>query len=445
LAQVAMVLAGAALLAGCKATPEPDVKSSYVAERSIWVDRSKPCMIRAFGPFPVQFFHNVLYVPMKVNGVETLAVMDTGAAKSLMTPELAAAAHVAITKNAMRMRGSTGSFNTTLGTLKGVSVGSVKITATRPTLVYKFPGSHGTDIGVQLGLDWLADFDWDIDVPHKTVRPYVVRNCFAIDPPWRDSYTGLALTPAINQLPSSVQFIAALAGNRQVTVPVAFEGGMLEAMLDTGATNTVLSHEAAHEAGVTNAELDHDKVVEVLGLSGDRAKYYEHIFKDVAIGEQELHDVAWLVAHHFDRRDDPDDPMALGMDYIGQHRLWLSFGTGALYIDSGEHRKPVAPLDHPHSLAGSPLPIYPENGPKTPAKVQASCTVEPDGGLTSCGVTASSGNAVVDAAVMSWLTGRDGPLMQPAYRDGKPVAATGTWTVTYDPAAATGGEIYLAP
>jgi hypothetical protein len=60
-------------------------------------------------------------------------------------------------------------------------------------------------------------------------------------------------------------------------------------------------------------------------------------------------------------------------------------------------------------------------------------------------VTASSGNAVVDAAVMSWLTGRDGPLMQPAYRDGKPVAATGTWTVTYDPAAATGGEIYLAP
>ena len=430
---------GASCLAAC-APAQPDVKQSYEADRAMSVDQRQPCFITPYSWFPVKVLHHRIYVPININGVATVGVFDTGAASTLITPELAEAAHVKLSAGQMPFRGATGDFAAKAGIFHSIAIGSVVTKGNLPAFVYPFAGSHGTELGVQLGLDWLDALDWDMDLPHERLRPFSVRNCFAIDLPWRDSYTGLALSPESldTRRHQGIYGIFSPA----VVIPVTFEGGDLDAALDTGTSRSLLSYDAAHQVGVTTAELDADPVETIRGLNGGKASVYLHTFKDVAIGEQELRNVTWGVAHDFDRRD---VPMILGMDYIGQHRVWLSFGTRAFYIDSGERRKPVPPLDAPHVLPGTLPAPYPKNGPPQGGTVKAQCTVAADGSASGCRVTGGSGNAVLNAAALSWLMGENGPLLQPAYRDGVAVPAPYTTTINYESDAPAGAARNAVP
>jgi len=429
------------LLSGCEQRHTVSVETLVRAQQSLLHDRnldpSATCVIRPYPKFPGALAGSALYVPVTINGVESAGVFDTGAEFSLVTPELATAAKLTSTGRTEFMRGVTGSFKVQAATAHTVGVGSARLTGNVPVQIWKFPRSKGTVLGMQIGLDFIEQFDWDIDLPHKTLRPYDISRCGTIEPPWRTSSSGIPLTSAFAAYHRKGWPI----GPSQVTVPVIFPGGTLDAVVDTGAMKTMLSYQAARDVGVTGAQLKTDPTHTVVGLSGDKLGYYIHKFPDIAIGEDELHDMRMAVAPGFDRRD---DPMILGMDYIGSHHIWLSFATGGLYIDSGSPRRPGPPLELAHQVAGLSEPLYPPSAKDQTASVNAECMVETDGAMTGCHITGGTGNKLFESAAMDWLTGDSPPIMQPAYVQGKPVRQNFKWSLDFVPKA-EGGKIYALP
>src|ERR1700733_9292012 len=80
-------------IAGCTpAPPELSVRDEYARRRSMVVDTTKPCGLKAFPLFKFHVVHDTIVLPVAVNGVYTIGVMDTGGIGTLITPELAAAA-----------------------------------------------------------------------------------------------------------------------------------------------------------------------------------------------------------------------------------------------------------------------------------------------------------------------------------------------------------------
>jgi len=410
--------------------PKPTVKEAYLARRLAVVDPSQPCYVQPFAPMPVAVYHHVAFVPVSINGVVTLGKLDTGADTSLITPEIAGAANISPIKSRMRMLGVSGSFAASAGRIDRLQIGSIGFSGPKLAHIYSFGGSHGKDVGVLIGLDWLDGLDYELDLGHKKLRPFRTSNCVEIPVPWRNTYTGLALTRGMptGERKSHYDWPGMFGVVEHVSVPVAFPDAILDAMLDSGAPSSMMSHESAMDAGVRSGQLEADPVEEVRGLSGDHRKFYVHRFPDIGIGEEEIHDFPILVARHFDRRD---ATMILGMDFIEQHHLWLSFTTDALYIDSGEPRKLQPPLDHAHSIGGTQQPAYPSDGNQKGGIVDAQCFVEADGSLTACIILKDGGDPALGRATTEWLTKGAGPLMQPAYRDGKPVREQHRWRIDF--------------
>lgn len=327
------------LLSGCVQTPAPSVRQHYLDQRlhAPLIDRNRPCEYAKLRPFPFKLGGNHVFIPVALNGVMTIGMVDTGSAISVFTPELAQAAHVeAAGTRGFTMRVLGGTVAVPAGTAHSLGYGSITLSGRVPIHILAFGGSKGLTLGALIGQDLLDHMDYDIDLAHGVFLPYRTRNCLAIDPPWDTAYTGLTITRGVinGENKEIVEFATRLSLSLGVSVPVFFGDKTLDALFDTGAGISVMSRAAARGLGVTDAALAADPLTERTGASGISAKLRLHTFSDVTVGEDVFHRFPIAVIPEFDKRDTA--PMILGMDYIAKHHLWLSYTTNALYIDSGE-------------------------------------------------------------------------------------------------------------
>jgi predicted aspartyl protease len=424
------VVGGMALQGCAKQVPPPSPLAAFQAQRLNWVDRSQPCHMHAFARFDMKIWDGAVFVPVVVNGVPTIGKLDTGSDTSFITPELAAKARIDAAGHAESFRGVGGAFEGTVTHAPSIQIGTVTLTGQIPVHVFPFGGHHGTDFGALVGGDWLESLDYDLDFTNSTIRPYRVENCVGIDPLWRDTYWAVAIKRVAKSMMKTGWSDPWWLQRGAISVPISFPGADLDAAFDTGAHGTILSYSAARSTGISADELDSDKLQTIRGMNGTQTRVRIQRFKDLAIGEDELRNMPFMVSPSFDRRD---WPMVLGMDYIGKHHFWLSYSTGSLYTDSGETRRPTPPLDHPHRIAGPEQPDFPKKAIGKTGHVDASCWVEADGRITGCQVTRSTGDTLFSQTVLDWLKGGDAPLMQPAYRNGQPVRQWHDWQVNFTP------------
>lgn len=393
------------------------------------IDHTQPCLVDPFEPSPIKLYKKQIFLPVFINGISTLGMLDTGASFTLITPEFAQAAGVTPGKEQERMFGVAGAFTTQVGIAKTVQFGTIGFDTPQRVHIAPFAGSRGKTIGVNVGLDWLDGLDYDLDLGAEKLTAFRVSNCVTVDPPWRTTYSGVIVKRAFDKsVTGYTPELSDILYNRQISVPVMFGDTAVEAEIDTGSTESFLSHASAIDAGATSAGLEKDEVVHSDAIDRRRNAYYRHVFHNVTIGEDVLPDFPVDVAQHFDRRD---THMLLGMNYIATHHLWLSFTTGVLYIDSGEPRKLIQPLDDPHWIAGSRMPAYPADAKGDKGEVKAQCMVEASGALDKCEITSGGEHTILAKAVLHWLTSAYGPVYQPAYRDGKPVEKVRTWDIDF--------------
>jgi hypothetical protein len=275
---------------------------------------------RAAVPFTLTGGH--LLVPLTVNGIGATFVLDTGAERSLVTPTAVQRLALALDQwVGTTMRGVGGVVEHQNADPHSLTLGGVALqrhTITRDTsfTVGALPPMGG-DVPVDglLGRDFLSVFDLAFDMPAHRLTLYDVHGCNGRFLPWQQPYTTVpAATPMTHAM----------------IVPITLDGVRLTALLDTGATASMIALPGMIRLGLTRESLAGDPGGAVRGLGRQAPEMHRHRFASLQIGGITQPDpVLWVAPV----RIVPIVDALLGADWLAmQRRVWISFATSQVFF-----------------------------------------------------------------------------------------------------------------
>jgi hypothetical protein len=282
------------------------------------------CMVQQRGAVSFAPVANHILVPLTINGINANVVLDTGAARSLVTPEavrrlgLASDEWVATT-----MRGVGGIVEHPNADPHSLALGDLPLhrhTVTHDTslTVGEMPGfaPPGLVVDGLVGRDLLSPFDLQFDIPTHRLTLYDVHNCAGRFVPWSGNYAVLQ---------------AEMPMTKAMVVPVIVDGQRLRALLDTGATSSVILAPGMFRLGLTPEMVVHDPGAVAHGIGPHAPEMHKHMFSSWQVGPGlERNPTIW-VAHV---RVVPIVDALLGADWLlSQRRVWISFATGQVFFE----------------------------------------------------------------------------------------------------------------
>ena len=259
-------------------------------------------------------------------------VLDTGASETIVTTGLAArvnarAAQPATQRSFVGIDGRTAVQRGFVDTLK---LGTATLRQVNLTIS---PASLGTPAQPRdglLGLDLLGLFDMDLDLAGGRVKLYRGKLCPDAASPWPVAATEVKARRAkLDPLLGAEQLPANRAEQRaaRLEVPVVLNGKIVWALIDTGATNSVVAADTARTVGVTEAALAGDPVGQTLGAGGKTALVHLHSFDSLRVAGEALPQPRLLIGPL-----PAGTAMLLGADYLRNHRVWLSYATARVFV-----------------------------------------------------------------------------------------------------------------
>jgi clan AA aspartic protease (TIGR02281 family) len=246
-------------------------------------------------------------------------MIDTGAARSSISSELAAQLHLPQSRSRKI-------------TVHGIG-GEMK--AARPVVAHDFrlgngflkdydltvinyaggkKGIPGAPAGL-LGIDLLSGFELEFDFPNRMLTLYTPENCSGKFLPWTGPY---------ETIEGQRQF------DGQLQIPIRLNKVDINAVIDTGASSSALGIDTADDVGVPESALQLDRKSMSMGASGVPQQAYQHRFDSLTVGETTYRHVPLSVQdEHFGVMQ-----MILGMDFFRRRKLWVSFKTEQIFLQS---------------------------------------------------------------------------------------------------------------
>jgi hypothetical protein len=280
------------------------------------------CRVTAQTSVPIELTNGHLLVNVQVNGTPTTFILDTGAERTLMGEDvvrqlgLPRDSWVASTvlgiggyeerPNALPRSLQLGGVILRRHTLIGdnsVTVGPLPITAVQ-----------GRPIAGLLGRDFISPFDLDIDLPARLLTLYNVSGCSSGFLPWHGTYTAIPATTPIG---------AALV------IPVSIDGNRLRALIDTGASSSLIAAPGMARLGLTPELLAHDPGGNGSGIGPAPVFMRLHRFETLSVGPVTMMKPTLWVSPV---RIVPIVDMLLGADWLSTRRMWLSFATKQVFV-----------------------------------------------------------------------------------------------------------------
>src|SRR5208337_4662908 len=266
-------------------------------------DPATMCDYQMRATVPLDSTHGRPLVDAEVNGDPVRLIVDTGAETTLLTS--AAAERLGVP--------ATGT------TVHSLAIGEL-VLRNLPVVVDSDSENSGPSLGKVadgiLGLDVLSHFDVDLDMPNGRITFYRARMCEGGRPDWTLAYATLD---------------AEVSARLHLIVPVGLDNQTLSATVDSGSDSTVLADRDMARFGLTAAVLRRDPIIRVRGIAPTLSPIRVHRFTALTIG-----DLLFL------RPEIPVSPlpdfvgdMLLGSDVLREHRAWLSWGSGRVYVAIG--------------------------------------------------------------------------------------------------------------
>ncbi len=165
------------------------------------------------------------------------------------------------------------------------------------------------------GADFLSNYDVDVDVPHQHFGLYKATGC---DPAMRP------FDPPYFEVPFRDE-------DGHIGLDIKLDGHPVAAILDTGASSTVIDRNAASAAGVTPDLLAADRTRTMSGIDSRAVTVRRHRFGSLEVGDERLNNPVLEVA------DVQTGTTLLGRDFLRSNRVLISYGRRTLFI------QPVAP------------------------------------------------------------------------------------------------------
>lgn len=282
------------------------------------------CVVEAKATIPLQISGGIIAVPLEVNGIAGTFILDTGAERSLVTQE--AVDHLGLARDQW--------VGTTMGGIGGIDrrpnanprslalggVPLVRRTINHDTSLTVGVLAH-TRIGNLvidglLGRDFLALFDLDLDMAGRRLTLYQVRGCSGRFLPWVGGYVAIPVTSPVSDA---------------IIVQVTIDRKPLRAMLDTGATTSLIAAPGMFKLGLDQAALSGDPADRISGLGSRTVIVHRHRFGSMQVGNR-LIDSPQIWVEPV--RMVPVVDMLLGADWLAGQRVWLSFATRQLFLPS---------------------------------------------------------------------------------------------------------------
>ena len=283
------------------------------------------CSVQQRATVALQDIHGHLLVPVAVNGIASHFLLDTGAERSMVTPGAVRRLHLARDKwVATTMRGIGGivehpNANPRSLTLGGVPLQRRTVTHDTSLTVGALPLTEiaGERVSGLLGRDFLAPFDLELDARAGRLTLYTVHGCGGPFLPWKQPYVAI---------PSQQPIGSAMV------LPVQIDGVRLQALLDTGASASLLTKRGMIRLGLTPARMAKDAAAHARGIGPQAAITHRHRFATMRIGAELMRDPQLWAAPV---RVVPFVDMLLGADWLGTHRVWISFATSQVFVAAG--------------------------------------------------------------------------------------------------------------
>jgi hypothetical protein len=265
---------------------------------------------------------DLIVLPVEINGMQASFLLDTGAQRSVATD--AAVERLGLARDqwiGTTMSGIGGIDRRPNADPRSFSLGGVPLV--RRTL------NHDTSLAVSviaradavvprvdglLGRDYLSVFDIDVDMPHRRVTFYHVSGCSGRFLPWTSDYAAVPV-----EMPSE----------SAIVVPVEVNGVKLRALLDSGASSSLIDGPGMFRLGIDLAKLESDPRNDVAGLGLHVVTMRRHQFQSLRVGDQIMQDPSLWVAP---MRLRPMVDMLLGADWLSTRRVWISYATRQLFV-----------------------------------------------------------------------------------------------------------------
>ncbi len=176
-----------------------------------------------------------------------------------------------------------------------------------------------------LSIDFLADYDIDLDAAGREVRLYRA--------------TGACSRPKVFlQPPLYVVPLLPTETDKRPRVSVNIGGHGFTAMIDTGASHTAMFRHAAEQLDVS-VENTSDRHLTVRGIGPDQVAAARHVFESVTIGDLTIRNMPIAV---LDDRHGGDVDVLLGRDFQRKLHLWISNSSGQLVLQYPPQASPAA-------------------------------------------------------------------------------------------------------
>ncbi len=286
------------------------------------------CVVQPRATVGLQDIEGMWLVPVMVNGIEGTFILDTGAARSVVTRQ--ATQHLNLARDqwvGTTMSGVGGVERLPNANPQSLTFGGVKLV--RRTLSHDTSLTVGTLPHTQaagrivdglLGRDFLSVFDLVVDLPGHRVELMTVTGCAGRFLPWREPYVAMA---AENPMDSAL------------VLPVMLDGVRLRALLDTGAGSSLVAAPGMSKLGLNLTAIANDPAQEVGGLGPRTVIVRRHRFAALWLGSDPagqrapwVAPVLWVAPV----RLVPIVDMVLGVDWFRGKQVWISFATKQVFV-----------------------------------------------------------------------------------------------------------------
>ena len=253
-----------------------------------------------------------------INKVPATMLVDTGAYASLLTP-------TAVERLDLTPR-VTGEHAVGVGGLSRLYSARLSEFGIGPAHVERANLRVIGDMGVApefdaiVGADFLFQTDLEIDIADKAVRFFRPIDCN------KDSFLAYWAKEA-----NVVPLTGALGRSRNNTFTVELNGVKLDAIIDTGASRTVVFEDGARKAGVSADHVSSRGAGMAHGIGSDILAQRSAVFATFTIGSETIRDAELIVAPAASQFN-AQLGMLVGADFLRNHRVLFAMSQRQLYI-----------------------------------------------------------------------------------------------------------------
>jgi predicted aspartyl protease len=284
------------------------------------------CTLGRVATAPLAVIGGRAIIDMSMNEHPGKFEIDTGAQQTILQSAYALASHVGLDRHAGQLSlvgaGGEQSLPIWRAHVRQTEIGELKFSDWEyPVLTQPLPSPIPID-GL-LGTDFLHYFDLELDAPAGKVTLWRLSGCKDIEPPWHGTHDAIDLKPTKGS---------------QMSMPIWIDNAFLDVILDTGAGGLLLTRDAANRAGATDAQLANDRAAHGAGVGGGFTAS-RHAFKTLLIGSAE-YDAPVINVDDNTVRANGDAYSGrdgiLGLGYFKADKIWISFTTHTLFLQSAE-------------------------------------------------------------------------------------------------------------